>query len=225
MWWLPRVFAVPDLTPIALTQSNFWALFESPRASYLITNRGREEELSMRTWLRKTHILGQSSLSKPVLLGSPEIIRKKGWWRERQGRAEKTKDKKNILSLRVPFKVQKMDINCCFQNRSCFSSLPASHQKRSDYLLTYRVWQNDNVTLSWRSVNGSFWRGNYHIQSGSLSVFPNLPQLLWYRMTSPFTAQVMSVACGCGRRSVSLQHEKHIAVCKISQVTFLTASL
>lgn len=76
VWWLPWVFTVPDLTPIALTQSNFWALFELPWASYLIMNRKREEELSMRTWLLETHILGQSSLSKPVLLGSPEIIKR-----------------------------------------------------------------------------------------------------------------------------------------------------
>lgn len=66
VWWLPWVFAVPDLTPIALTQSNFWALFELPRASYLIMNREREEELSMRTWPLEIHILGQSSLSKPA---------------------------------------------------------------------------------------------------------------------------------------------------------------
>lgn len=66
VWWLPWVFAVPDLTPIALTQSNFWALFELPRASHLIMNREREEELSMRTWPLEIHILGQSSLSKPA---------------------------------------------------------------------------------------------------------------------------------------------------------------
>lgn len=125
VWWLPWVFAVSDLTPIALTQSNFWALFESPCASHLIMNTEREEELSVKTWLLETHILGQSSLSKPVLLGSPEIIKRRAdqqWVK----RTEKTKEK----SLSVPFKVQKIDTNCCFQNMSCFSSLPALHQRR-----------------------------------------------------------------------------------------------
>lgn len=43
VWWLPWVFAAPDLTPIALAQSNFWALFGLPQASYLITKQ-RERE-------------------------------------------------------------------------------------------------------------------------------------------------------------------------------------
>lgn len=86
----------PDLTPIALAQSNFWALHESPRASYLIMNRERVEELSVSSWLLETHILGQSSLSKSVLLGSPEIIRI-GVDEWGQGRENKTKEK-NIKS-------------------------------------------------------------------------------------------------------------------------------
>lgn len=91
VWWLPWVFAVPDLTPIALTQSNFWALFESPWARHLITSREREEELSMRTWPLENHILGQSSLSKPVLLGPPEIIKRRVDERGSQQRKQKKK--------------------------------------------------------------------------------------------------------------------------------------
>lgn len=76
VWWLTWVFAVLDLPPIALTQSNFWALVESLQASYLITNRKREEQLSTKTWLLEIHTLGQSSLSKLVPLCSPQIIKR-----------------------------------------------------------------------------------------------------------------------------------------------------
>lgn len=132
-WWLPWVFAAPDLTPIVLAQSNFWALFGLPRASYLIMKqreRERGEELSMRTWLLETHILGQSSLSKPVLLVSPEIIKKKELKKNGLMNGHQKRENKSKKSLTVPLKVQKMDINCCLQNMSCFSSLPASHQSK-----------------------------------------------------------------------------------------------
>lgn len=205
-WWLPWVFAAPDLTPIALAQSNFWALFGLPRASYLIMKqreRERGEELSMRTWLLETHILGQSSLSKPVLLVSPEIIKKKRIKKkrvdERASEERKQKQKKS---------------DCAFESsKDGYKLLPSKHvllqfssrvaSKQSDYLVTYTLWQNGNAARGWRSVNRSFWRGKYHIQSGSLSLYP--PQRLWYRMTPSFTAEVMSIACSCGRQSASLE--------------------
>lgn len=137
VWWLPWVFAVPDLTPIPLTQSNFWALFELPRASYLITNREREEGSSTRTWPLETHILGQSWLSKPVLLGSPEIIKRRvderGW-----SRTEKTKEKKYIkpqCAFQSSKDGSKLLLSKCvlLQFSSCIAS------KQSDYLVTNRV--------------------------------------------------------------------------------------
>lgn len=151
VWWLPWVFTVPDLTPIALTQSNFWALFELPWASYLIMNRKREEELSMRTWLLETHILGQSSLSKPVLLGSPEIIKRGADELGLEKRKQKRK-KKSQCAFQSSKDGYKLLLSKCVLLQ--FSSLVAS--KQSDYLVTYRGWKNDNVTLSWRPINGSF---------------------------------------------------------------------
>lgn len=160
VWWLPWVFAVHDLTPIVLTQSNFWAVFELPCASHLIMNAKREEELSEKTWLLETHILGQSSLSKPVLLGSPEIMKRRGE-QQWESRTEKTKvKKKNLCAFQSSKDRYKLLLskNVLLQ----FSSRIAS--KQSDYLVTYRVWQTDNVALSWWSSNGSFWRTNNYWQ-------------------------------------------------------------
>lgn len=104
--------------------------------------------------------------------------------------------------------------DCAFESsKDGYKLLPSKHvllqfssrvaSKQSDYLVTYTLWQNGNAARGWRSVNRSFWRGKYHIQSGSLSLYP--PQRLWYRMTPSFTAEVMSIACSCGRQSASLE--------------------
>ncbi len=82
VWWLPWVFAVPDLTPIPLTQSNFWALFELPRASYLITNREREEGSSTRTWPLETPHTGSIIIIKACPSGLTRDFKKKAWWME-----------------------------------------------------------------------------------------------------------------------------------------------
>lgn len=128
VWWLPWVFAVLDLPPIALTQSNFWALVESPQASCLITNRKREEQLSTRTWLLEIHILGQSSLSKPVPLCSPQIIKRSvdGGGSEQGKQRRKNKSQHAFQSSKDGYKM--LLSKCCLpQFSSCITS------KQNDY--------------------------------------------------------------------------------------------
>lgn len=89
VWWLPWVFAVPDLTPIALTQSNFWALFELPRASYLIMNRGRIIYENLAAWNPHT---GSVIIIKAC---STEIIKRS----VDEGGSDRQKQKKNSVSV------------------------------------------------------------------------------------------------------------------------------
>lgn len=204
-WWLPWVFAAPDLTPIALAQSNFWALFGLPRASYLIMKqrereRGRIIYENLAAWNPHT---GSIIIIKACPSGLTRDYKKKRIKKkrvdERASEERKQKQKKS---------------DCAFESsKDGYKLLPSKHvllqfssrvaSKQSDYLVTYTLWQNGNAARGWRSVNRSFWRGKYHIQSGSLSLYP--PQRLWYRMTPSFTAEVMSIACSCGRQSASLE--------------------
>lgn len=102
VWWLPWVFTVPDLTPIALTQSNFWALFELPWASYLIMNRKKRGRIiyeNLAAWNPHT---GSIIIIKACPSGLTRDHKKRGWWTGI--RKKKTKEKKKVSVCLSKFK-------------------------------------------------------------------------------------------------------------------------
>lgn len=124
VWWLPWVFAVPRPHPNRVNTIKFLGTIHvatSQLPNHEQRKRGRIIYENLAAW---NPLTGSIIIIRACPSGLNRDYKKKGWWRIR---TEKTKEKK---SLSVPFKVQKMDINCGFQDMSCFSFLLVLHQSR-----------------------------------------------------------------------------------------------